>query len=384
MTVIYRVDYVSEREATAIRCNAFGAGVWQENIAEMTIEFKDREGIIAIPRNDVARFMFDWQRCGAWSLHGRDYQMGGTTMSDVWKPDLVIYHGGGCADGFGAAWACWKRWGDACQYMEANYQSPPPDITGKRVLIVDFSYKRAVLAEMGDKALSIVVLDHHETAQDELTDFIHPTVDDLTVRNVDSILSDIDAFSFPRVLAVFDMKRSGARMAWDFCHPGQEAPLLIRLIEDRDLWLFRYASTRPFALWLRSEAFNFERWSELAIDIEGRAGTHILREAEAMQRFYDEKVKEIASFARRRRLGDYEPVVVSCPPMFASEVGNYLLTTHPEAPFAATFYDTATKRMWSLRSDDSRERVSSIAAAYGGGGHRNAAGFSIERQECFP
>jgi hypothetical protein len=29
-----------------------------------------------------------------------------------WEPDMVIYHDK-CADGIVAAWACWKRWGDA-------------------------------------------------------------------------------------------------------------------------------------------------------------------------------------------------------------------------------------------------------------------------------
>ncbi len=66
------VDYVTEREAAAIRCNAFGMGDWNVNYCDMTIEFRDAGGAIAIPWDTVARFMADWRRSGAWSLFGRD------------------------------------------------------------------------------------------------------------------------------------------------------------------------------------------------------------------------------------------------------------------------------------------------------------------------
>jgi nanoRNase/pAp phosphatase (c-di-AMP/oligoRNAs hydrolase) len=58
-------------------------------------------------------------------------------------------------------------------------------------------------------------------------------------------------------------------------------------------------------------------------------------------------------------------------------VGHALLDKFPGAPFAATFVIRADGFMqWSLRSEDSREDVSAIAKANGGGGHRNAAGFT--------
>lgn len=58
----------------------------------------------------------------------------------LWKPDVCIYHGG-CDDGFGAAYAVWKRWGDDVEYVEGRYGAAPPDVSGKNVIIVDFSYK---------------------------------------------------------------------------------------------------------------------------------------------------------------------------------------------------------------------------------------------------
>lgn len=295
-------------------------------------------------------------------------------MNTIWKPDIVIYHDH-CADGFGAAWTCWMKWRDAPEYVAANYGGTPPDVTGKDVLIVDFSYKQDVLREMGKSARSIIVLDHHKTAQADLHEWAvaggELWADDDPMR----VVRQHDDHIGQPIAAVFDMDRSGARIAWDFCH-DEPAPTLIRLIEDRDLWRFTMENTKPFALWLRAEPFSFDRFELIAQQLDdGRDCHEIMIEARAMQRFFDAKVVEIASFASRRRIGEHEAIAVNCPPMFASEVGHALLDKHPDAPFAATYFDGPRNRMWSLRSRDDRQDVSVVAASFGGGGHRNAAGF---------
>lgn len=292
----------------------------------------------------------------------------------TWTPDVVIYHDH-CADGFGAAWACWMRWRDACEYLPASYGQEPPDVAGKHVLIVDFSYKKPVLEQLGAVAKSIVILDHHKTAEEDLFEFTEFLAEGPETIGLDLMATE-DCGTLP-IVAKFDMNRSGARMAWEFCHPGTEPPLLIRLIEDRDLWRFTMADTKPFALWLRAWPFGFERFEHVARELEdARDRRIIMLEARAMQIFFDANVEEIAAFARRRRIGDHEPIVVNCPPMFASDVGHALLDQNPDAPFAATYFDGPSSRMWSLRSRDDRVDVSAIAARFGGGGHRNAAGFS--------
>lgn len=297
----------------------------------------------------------------------------------TWKPDIVIYHDH-CADGFAAAWACWMRWGDACQYLPASYGQAPPDVAGKHILLVDFSYKRQALDAMANAACSIVVLDHHKTAEADLEAFRFREREPGTVspEDVPGMLRDLSELQRPPVIAIFDMHRSGAHMAWDFCHGVDETPLLIQYVEDRDLWLFKLEETKPFSLWLRSERFSFDRFEMLNQELsDARDSEVIMAEARAMQRFFDAKVREIASFARTRRVGDHEPLVVNCPPMFASEVGHALLDMNPSTPFAAMYFDAPNARMWSLRSRDDRVDVSAVAARFGGGGHRNAAGFSV-------
>lgn len=297
---------------------------------------------------------------------------------DTWQPDTVIYHDN-CADGFGAAWACWMRWGDVCEYVPAAYGQLPPDVAGKRVLIVDFSYKRAELDAMASTAASIVILDHHKTAQADLAPFAfqESSPGAISPADVPGMLRDLAELGRPSVIAIFDMNRSGARIAWNFCHRETEPPLLIRLIEDRDIWRFRLDATKPFALWLRAQPLGFTTFSMIAEQLKDPSDRgEIMIEARAMQRFFDMKVAELAAFARLGEIAGHEAIIVSCPPMFASEVCHALLDKHPTAQFAASYFDGREKRLWSLRSADDRLDVSEIATKFGGGGHRNAAGFS--------
>ena len=50
-------------------------------------------------------------------------------------------------------------------------------------------------------------------------------------------------------------------------------------------------------------------------------------------------------------------------------------------PFAACYYETEKGRVYSLRSQEYGVDVSVIAALFGGGGHKNAAGFRVNFEE---
>ncbi len=295
-----------------------------------------------------------------------------------WKPDIMIYHAN-CADGFGAAWSAWMRWGDDVTYIPASYGDAPPDVLGKHVLIGDFSYKSDGLASLKGAA-SVVIIDHHKTAEEDLRHY-RRFIDKpwrFTPDVVTSMADDLRRNGYPPINALFDMNRAGARMMWDFCFPEDPLPKLIKLIEDRDLWLFKIPETKAFGAWLRCEPFDFERWQSIAGELEDEDGSAaIMAEAAAMQRFMDQKVREIAALARLSRVAGFSVPVCNCPPMFASEVGHALLLAHPSAPFAACYSDQGNSRGWSLRSADDREDVSIIARKFGGGGHRNAAGFGV-------
>ncbi len=83
--------------------------------------------------------------------------------------DYVLYHAH-CPDGFGAAWAAWKRLGDVATYVAVRHGVPPPDMPDcERLFLVDFAYPAQQLAQLRERVLHITILDHHKSAQAALT-----------------------------------------------------------------------------------------------------------------------------------------------------------------------------------------------------------------------
>lgn len=71
MTIIYQVNYVTEREAAAIRHAFDGFGRVDEDVANMSFVFRDEMGAFSVPIDTVHRFIEDWRQCGGWALRGR-------------------------------------------------------------------------------------------------------------------------------------------------------------------------------------------------------------------------------------------------------------------------------------------------------------------------
>lgn len=260
---------------------------------------------------------------------------------------ICIYHKN-CADGFGAAWVVRKQFGESnVDFIPATYSDTPPDVTGRTVYIVDFSYKRPELLAMAEQAKKILILDHHASAQNEL------------VKLPDN------------VTAIFDMQRSGAMMAWDYLI-GTEAPALIRHIQDRDLWRFNYKTTKPFMAAIFSYPYDFKVWDDLA---RNKNFMRLIDEGRAILRAQDQALEQhIKSASHQLRIMGHWVPALNCPYSMASEAGNRLSQGHP---FAATYTINDGSIKFSLRSQEDGEDVSKIAEMFGGGGHKHAAGFSI-------
>lgn len=300
----------------------------------------------------------------------------------TYRPDVVIYHDK-CMDGFTAAWAIWKRWGDFPVYLPRNYgMAPDFDPAGKHVLIVDFSFSEAVLRGLAqDGAASIVVLDHHKSAAADLEPFARfkDKPERFTPPVVASMIGDLARNGITAILALFDMDRSGAGLAWDFAneyaHIRLGRPTLVNLVEDRDLWRFELGDASKFLhLALTSGEATFERWDAADRDIDS-----FVDKGQAIAAYRDSLVDEIAERATNIVIDGQHGLGVDCPYALASDVGHRLLEDWPAAEFAAAIVRGEQSVSYSLRSRDDRADVSLIAKKFGGGGHRNAAGFKVPR-----
>lgn len=296
-------------------------------------------------------------------------------------PDICIYHGN-CADGFGAAFVLWGRFGDGVQFVPGIYGEAPPDVTGKDVVLVDFSYKRPVLDKMASAARTLVILDHHKTAAADLAGLPPPPDGPYNPDGLSSWQHECNA---PVALhALFDMDRSGAQIAWDYFYPGQRRPKLIDYIGDRDLWRFKLPHSREIAAWVFSYPYTFPTWDEMARQIDSADYFQgCVDQGAAIERKHNKDIAELLTVTRRKmKIGGHVVPVANLPYTMSSDAAHKLCEPFDDGlngscipPFAACYFDRPDARVFSLRSRDDGADVSEIARTYGGGGHKHAAGF---------
>jgi len=280
------------------------------------------------------------------------------------KKTICLYHAE-CSDGFAAAWAVRHALGETdVEYFAAEYGKPPLDVTGRRVILVDFSYKRPMIESMASVVENILILDHHRTAAADLSGFHIPT----------GPWHDIPNCHY-RVNAIFDMDRCGAMIAWEYFNRGLKPPEFLRYIQDRDLWTKQLPGTDEFSMALRSYPMDFKTWDCL-ID---SGPIQLIVDGRPILRYYKARVEEVKKTAYRAYLipkdGDLavSGMFANAPHFMASEVAGELCAD--DVSYGATFCEEEPNRwVYSLRSRSDFD-VSHLAQQFGGGGHARAAGF---------
>jgi len=271
------------------------------------------------------------------------------------KTATVLYHSP-CPDGLCSAWAAWKKLGDTADYLPANYHKPVPDdanFAGRDVYLVDFSYPLATLERLRTIAKSITVLDHHKTAAEALkgTPFAQHIRQDW----------------------------SGAHITWSFFHQTQrpELPVIVRYVEDNDIWLHKlphWEAVKVVGEMLDLHAKDaIQKWDAFAERMETRLG-EVQEQGLAIVEYRNIQIQR-ATYEPAFTFLDGHKVPCVNAPNWQSEIGDILDKGHP---FAVMWRMTKDGNFaYSLRSDKERGiDVAAIAQKFGGGGHRNAAGFS--------
>ncbi len=273
------------------------------------------------------------------------------------KKIVVLYHGE-CLDGFTAAWAAWKKLGGRAVYIPTFYQQPLPEgLKDKEVYMIDFSYPAEMVIKLKAANKKVVIIDHHRTAEE-------------SAKAANECL--------------FDLKHSGAYLAWKYFHPGKPVPMLARYVEDGDLWNFKLPEARAILSCLSLERLgSFVKWEKLAREMETagkrremvKKGKLILIYEQAIIDFMS-KEAELVEFEGKKVLAvnfSYKPLT--------SELAYALYKKRP--PMSIVWREINGEKRVSLRSDGTVD-VSAIAKKYGGGGHKAAAGFNLPASTLLP
>jgi oligoribonuclease NrnB/cAMP/cGMP phosphodiesterase (DHH superfamily) len=277
--------------------------------------------------------------------------------------NMVIYHRK-CPDGFASILSIdlFNKYNandedKDLQYIPVNHNNyTVPDVTGKNVLICDFSFTYDETIDIIKKANNVLIIDHHETSSNKLA-------------------------NIPDHYKIFDMNHSAAVLTWQYVFPKIPVPLLLQYIEDRDTSRNKMEFTNEFFVWFSTIPQVFDMYEKY---LDNKVLTKMIKNYgivyHKLNSYYVNGSAEHAkaSFACFQ-IGDqtkYYFIGYHNQTNFKSDVGNTIMTKYKNLDFAATYSlsDNVPKTKFALRSNNASVDVSKIAELFNGGGHRNAAG----------
>lgn len=273
------------------------------------------------------------------------------------KSKIIILYHKDCADGFGAAWAAYKKFGTRAEYIGVEYRTTPPKLKNKQIYLVDFCYDEPEMNQLIKNNQNITVIDHHQSRE----------------KMMGKIIMNYS----------FDLKRSGAVLTWQYFHPKKRMPRLLLHIEDVDLWKFKLPFTKEIVATLGMHNFDFRVWDRLAKNIENaKKRQKIIETGRILLKYQDKLIEDIAKKAYRVNFGKHEALAInSSTSILHSQLGNFLVQRG--YPVAIVWYRTKDRIKVSLRSDGKVD-VAKLAEKYGGGGHKAASGFSLSAEKPLP
>lgn len=270
---------------------------------------------------------------------------------------ICFYHGG-CPDGFGAAWAVQRAWGSDGRYVARGHEDRVrlPECEDAFVAFVDIAPGREELRQLADVADQVVVLDHHVTARERLMRD-RAYAEELAAEGHE---------------LCFDLGRSGSVIAWEYFHPDEPVPPILRYVQDQDLWNWALPGSNAVNAALASYPFDFEVWDRLA----ARPVEELVAEGEPILRANRIEVE--------RRLDQAFPVTLGTRRIEAvnatnnrSQIGHRLAERARFGTAWGLVYRVEGRDVYATLYSIGEVDIAKVALEYGGGGHKNAAGFRV-------
>lgn len=221
------------------------------------------------------------------------------------------------------------------------------------VYLLDLHLSRFAISNIKMLTTSLVVIDHHESAANWLADMGHPQ----------------------------DTTRASCIQTWE--EMLGYVPEIIEYVGRRDVWDWSLPYTDEVNSYLQILANDFATWYSLLDELDnGHVEMQdLINIGEAIVLARQTAVNFMLTTTSLGEFDIYNYVPMCNATYYHSEVGHALLDRHPTAPFVLLYSVSGNKIKFSFRSEDHREDVSKLAVKYGGGGHRNAAGFTTTLEE---
>lgn len=270
----------------------------------------------------------------------------------------VCFYHAGCPDGFGAAWAVRRAWGDLGEYRPRGHDDPldVAELGDAEVVFVDIAPHNHHLRALLEATARVRVLDHHVSSRDRYRS--DPALAAAASRGGHAVH--------------FDLEHSGAVLAWRHFQPEAPLPPLLAYVEDQDLWTWKLPRSREVNAAIASHLQTFEAWDALA----ERDPDELADEGAPVVRAQQVEIERALAHAHPLWIGPHRVEAANALSQRAW-IGHELASRAAfGVPCAAVYRLVADRVDVSVYSVGEFD-VAALAAERGGGGHRNAAGFSV-------
>lgn len=282
---------------------------------------------------------------------------------------VVLYHGG-CNDGSGAAWAAYCQLGDDATYLPYYYGSDHLDISDRIIFMVDVSADRKMTQHYLDRNNVVVVIDHHESTfvnhkeRFDIEDFAH--LQNLIETNPNSAL-----------YFYVDKNKSGSVLTWEFftCERDSSCvPKQLLLIQEYDIRKFlNFSDSMIINAWLDLDR-SIENVGKI-IDKNNSINREVYVVGSAILKHNQSIVRTVTKNYQNKVIIDgVEVITINGPHFLRNEIADELFVNGAKA--VIVYNHRENKTVYSIRGNGEFDCVK-LAAKYGGGGHRNAAAWSI-------
>jgi oligoribonuclease NrnB/cAMP/cGMP phosphodiesterase (DHH superfamily) len=251
----------------------------------------------------------------------------------------------------------WRAWGAEAAYVARGHEDAfdPRRHEGETLVFVDIAPPPESVAELSELAAELVVLDHHVSTRDRYA--------------ACGALDPAHARRGHRIH--FDLGHSGAVLAWSHFH-REDPPLLLRYVEDQDLWSWELPDSEAVNAAIGSHPREFASWDALA----ARPLEALVAEGTPILRANRQEVERSLQAAAPVAIGTRRAEAVNAR-AHRAQIGHALAERAAFGLPWGVVYRLAGDRvdvsLYSIGDLD----VAAVAARYGGGGHRNAAGFNV-------
>lgn len=274
---------------------------------------------------------------------------------------FLVFHAG-CPDGFGAAWSSWRAWGSSGQYVPRGHDDrlDPRTMRGARVVFVDIAPANDELIELCAEVDELVVLDHHISA-------------------IDRITGDAEAMAVAKQgghTLHFDLEHSGAILSWQYFHPDVPPPPLLQYVQDQDLWNWKLPRSEQVNAAIGCYRLEFDEWERLAM----RSVDELAAEGEPIWSANQIEIERALESSHTVALSDGRIEAVNAQ-RSRSTIGHRLATRARFDVSWGIVYRVTGRRVDVSIYSIGDVNVAAVAEQHGGGGHKNAAGFSLSLEE---